>query len=93
MSVKVSGYMERIGAPGGFNGMVKGATFTGQGKTIKITITGAANEGGESPARPATLVYERACWALGVRPVGLTAGRNGPAGCSSAELRLPSGAY
>lgn len=58
--VKVSGYVERVGAPGGFNGMLEGATFSGKGKTIEIALTGAATEGGESPPRPATLTYQRA---------------------------------
>lgn len=58
--VKVSGYVERIGAPGGFGEMTDNPTFTGQGKTIRITVTGPASGGGESPPRPATLVYERA---------------------------------
>lgn len=58
--VKVGDYVERISAPGGFNGITKGATFSGQGKTIIIKLTGAAIGGGESPPRPATLTYQRA---------------------------------
>jgi hypothetical protein len=58
--VKVTGYIERIAAPGGFDGLVNGATFTGQGKTIVIKITGKATGGGESPPNPATLTYQRA---------------------------------
>lgn len=58
--VKVSGEVEPVGAPGGFDGMIKGASFTGRGKTIDIAITGAAMGGGESPALPATLTYQRA---------------------------------
>jgi hypothetical protein len=58
--VKVGDYVERIAAPGGFNGMLKGAVFTGAGKTIRIALTGPATGGGESPPRPATLTYERA---------------------------------
>ena len=58
--VKVSGYVEPIHAPGGFNGISNGATFTGQGKTIQIALTGPAIGGGESPPRPATLTYQRA---------------------------------
>lgn len=58
--VKVTGYVERIAAPGGFDGMLKGATFTGAGKTILIALTGPATGGGESPPRPATLTYQRA---------------------------------
>ena len=58
--VKVSGYVERIAAPGGFEGITDDPTFTGQGKTISIAMTGPATGEGESPARPATLTYERA---------------------------------
>lgn len=58
--VKVSGYVERIGAPGGFEGITDNPTFTGQGKTIEIAATGPASEGGESLPRPATLTYQRA---------------------------------
>mgnify|MGYP000221113683 CR=1 FL=1 len=58
--VKVGDYVERVAAPGGFDGMLKGPVFTGAGKTIRITLTGPAAGGGESPPRPATLTYERA---------------------------------
>lgn len=58
--VKVSGYVEPVRAPGGFNGIVDGPTFSGRGKTIEIAVTGAAIGGGESPPRPATLTYLRA---------------------------------
>ncbi|WP_407353770.1 hypothetical protein [Luteimonas sp. R10] len=58
--VKVSGYVEAVRAPGGFDGMTKNPTFTGQGKTIHIVETGTAIGGGESPPRPATLTYQRA---------------------------------
>lgn len=57
--VKVSGSVARISAPGGFDGMPRGAVFTGQDKTIRITLTGPAAGGGESPPSPATLTYER----------------------------------
>lgn len=58
--VKVGDYVEPVGAPGGFNAMVKGAKFSGQGKTVTIALTGPAIGGGESPPRPATLTYDRA---------------------------------
>lgn len=58
--VKISGYVERIAAPGGFNGITDDPTFTGQGKTIGIALTGPASGGGESPPRPADLTYQRA---------------------------------
>ncbi|TDK21050.1 hypothetical protein E2F46_15230 [Luteimonas aestuarii] len=58
--VKVSGYVEPVYAPGGFNGITDDPAFTGQGKTILIAVTDAAIGGGESPPRPATLTYQRA---------------------------------
>ncbi|WP_101927284.1 MULTISPECIES: hypothetical protein [Luteimonas] len=58
--VKVAGYVEPVRAPGGFDGMTKDPTFSGQGKTLRIVETGAPIGGGESPARPATLTYQRA---------------------------------
>ena len=58
--VKVGDYVERVAAPGGFDGMLKGATFSGAGKTVTIAVTGPARGGGESPPRPATLTYDRA---------------------------------
>lgn len=58
--VKVGDYVERVAAPGGFDGMLKGAVFNGAGKTIRIALTGPATGGGESPPRPATLTYQRA---------------------------------
>lgn len=58
--VKVSGYVERVAAPGGFNGMLPGTTFAGRGKSVEITVTGEPVGGGESPPRPATLTYQRA---------------------------------
>lgn len=58
--VKVAGHVEQIRSPGGFDGLTKNPTFTGQGKTILIEATGASIGGGESPPRPATLTYARA---------------------------------
>ncbi|WP_372016594.1 hypothetical protein [Pseudoxanthomonas sp. 10H] len=58
--VKVAGYVEPVRAPGGFDGILGDATFTGQGKTLRLALTGAAIGGGESPPRPATLTYQRA---------------------------------
>ena len=55
--VKAVGVVERLTAPGGFDGMLKGATFTGPASTVTITVTGPATVGGESPPRPATLTY------------------------------------
>ncbi|WP_208542778.1 hypothetical protein [Luteimonas yindakuii] len=58
--VKVGDYVEAVAAPGGFDAMLRGARFSGAGKTIDIEVTGAAVGGGESPAHPATLTYHRA---------------------------------
>ncbi len=58
--VKVGDYVERVGAPGGFDGILRGATFAGQGKTVVIEVTGAPIGSGESPPNPATLTYQRA---------------------------------
>ena len=72
--VKVTGYVERVAAPGGFDGMLKGATFTGAGKTVVIAVTGPATGGGESPPSPATLTYQRADGASRVIPGTWTCG-------------------
>ncbi len=58
--VKVGDYVEVVAAPGGFDGMLKGATFSGAGKTIRIALTGPVTGSGESPPAPATLTYDRA---------------------------------
>ena len=59
--VKVMDSVERVTAPGGFDAMLKGAAFVGQGKTVTIVRTGAPPVGGgESPGYPATLTYDRA---------------------------------
>lgn len=58
--VKVSGVVERVRAPGGFDGILEDPVFTGRGLTLRIRSTGPAIGGGESPPRPATLTYLRA---------------------------------
>ena len=58
--VNVGGSVEPVAAPGGFDAMLRGTRFSGAGKTVDITLTGAAQGGGESPARPASLRYQRA---------------------------------
>lgn len=58
--VKVMDSVEDIAAPGGYDGITGGATFSGAGKTIHIVLTGPAEGDGESPPRPATLTYLRA---------------------------------
>lgn len=55
--IKAGGVVERLTAPGGFDGMLKGASFTGAGATVTIAVTGPATGGGESPPSPATLTY------------------------------------
>lgn len=58
--VKIGDYVERVAAPGGFDAMAKGTSFSGRGTTIRIALTGAAIGGSESPPRPATLIFDRA---------------------------------
>jgi hypothetical protein len=58
--VKVSGYVERVAAPGGYDAMLDGGSFAGRGKTVVVEVTGPAQGGGESPPRPAALTYQRA---------------------------------
>jgi hypothetical protein len=58
--VKVLTSVEQVVAPGGYDAMVNGTAFSGQGKTVTIAITGPATGGGESPPYPATLTYDRA---------------------------------
>lgn len=58
--VKVGSYVEPVSALGGFDAMLEGARFSGAGKTVSVVVTGPATGGGESPARPATLAYDRA---------------------------------
>lgn len=58
--VKVADSVERIAAPGGFDAMVKGVTFTGAGKTVRIELTGSPIDNSESPPIPAELIYQRA---------------------------------
>lgn len=58
--VSVGGHVEAVAAPGGFDAMLRGTRFSGAGKTLDISLTGAARGGGESPARPASLRYQRA---------------------------------
>ena len=47
--------LRRVTAPGGFDAMIKGATFTGKDFSATIATTGEATGGGESPPHPATL--------------------------------------
>lgn len=72
--IKVGDYVERVSAPGGFDGMLKGGTFAGKGTTLRLALTGPAAGGGESPPRPATLTYLRADGASRVFPGTWTCG-------------------
>lgn len=58
--VKLSGFVETVRAPGGFDGMLDDPTFSARGMTVRIRTTGAATGGGESPPRPATMTLLRA---------------------------------
>jgi hypothetical protein len=58
--VKVGRTVIRLSAPGGFDGIIKRARFTGEGTTVRIEPAGPAVGGGEAPPRPATLTLERA---------------------------------
>ena len=49
----------RIAAPGGFDAMLDGARFAGDGLEIDVAVIGEAVSGGESPAMPARLSASR----------------------------------
>lgn len=55
--VKVNGAVKKVSAPGGFDAMIEGARFSGNGVSIVIKVTGEATGDGESPPRPATLTF------------------------------------
>lgn len=57
--VKIGDDVERLAAPGGFDAMLGGATFSGRGTSATIALTGPPIGGGESPPRPATLSFDR----------------------------------
>jgi hypothetical protein len=61
--VKIMDSVEQVTAraPGGFGAILNGGTFVGKGKVVTVTLAGPAPvTGGESPAFPATLIYDRA---------------------------------
>lgn len=72
--VKAAGHAERLAAPGGFGGMLRGATFAGRDMTVRIVLTGPPAGGGESPPRPATLGYRDADGAESAWPGQWTCG-------------------
>lgn len=55
--VRIGGAIHRVAAAGGFNAMVKGASFSGDGLTFSVKATAPTRGGGESPAQPARLTY------------------------------------
>lgn len=55
--VRIGGAIHRISAPGGFNAMVKGTSFTGDGLSFAVKITAPTRDGSESPDQPARLTY------------------------------------
>ncbi len=58
--VKIGDATASIAAPGGYDAMADGANFFTEGLQLRIALTGAAQGGGESPPRPATLTLNRA---------------------------------
>lgn len=64
--VKLGTSIESVASPGGFDGMTKGARFTGKGLQLRLALTGPATGGGESPPTPATLTADRADGAVRV---------------------------
>lgn len=55
--VKLADSVVAVQTPGGFDGMLQGATFKGDQLAIEIKLTGAALGGGESPHHAATATY------------------------------------
>lgn len=53
--IRWAGSVASLQVEGGFDGMIDGADFTGPGITARITPTGPAEGGGESPPRPARM--------------------------------------
>ncbi|MFV0624035.1 hypothetical protein ACBY01_08520 [Sphingomonas sp. ac-8] len=58
--VKLGDTVESVSAPGGYDGMLRGTTFSGRGKTLRIGLgSEESKQGGESPPRAATLTFQR----------------------------------
>ncbi|WP_158013842.1 hypothetical protein [Sphingomonas sanxanigenens] len=55
--VRIGGAIHRVAAAGGFNAMVKGASFSGDGLSFTVKATAPTRGGGESPSQPARLTY------------------------------------
>lgn len=58
--VRIAGVVATVRAPGGYDGMLTDPVWSAPGMTIRISVTGTAQGGGESPPRPATLTVLRA---------------------------------
>ena len=58
--VKIGDMIASIAAPGGYDAIADGANFFTEGLQLRVALTGAAQGGGESPPRPATLTLNRA---------------------------------
>jgi hypothetical protein len=58
--VKVGSTVTSIAVTGGYDAMIDGANFFSEGLQLRVALTGAAQSGGESPPRPATLTLNRA---------------------------------
>ena len=58
--IKVGGYVERVSAPGGFNGISRDPVFSGKGKTLRFRTTADASaKAEESPPRDAAVTVQR----------------------------------
>lgn len=57
--INVAASVERLAAPGGFDALVRGPTFTGSGVRVEIAIKDGPSVSGESPPRPAFLTVAR----------------------------------
>lgn len=58
--VRIAGHPQPVAAPGGFDGMLRGARFQGAGTVIVVGLEGPPVGRGESPPAPASLVFHRA---------------------------------
>ncbi|MCH4813157.1 hypothetical protein [Vreelandella neptunia] len=54
--IKLDNELHPVSAPGGFDGMLRGATFEGDGNAVQVSITGEPQGSGESPPYPAELM-------------------------------------
>lgn len=54
--IKLDNELYHVSAPGGFDGMLRGTTFEGDGGAVEVSITGEPQGSGESPPSPAELM-------------------------------------